>query len=109
MLSIILSLLIAWTFYGTAKRLGRNGILWSIVTVAAFWIVQTAAIYVSVFTIGLLNQLFNQNIAWDFFGGTVMILGIIVGLVAVGFVSVYLHRVAKVEYFQKPPLPPEFD
>jgi hypothetical protein len=106
---IVLIAVIARTFYKAAKRIGKNGFLWSFIAVIGFISAQFIGIAVFTFTIVLLNKFANQNIIFLDYQNLINVFATVFGLVFVQIISVYLHRVPKDENYQKPPPPPNFD
>jgi biotin transporter BioY len=101
----ILAGLIAWTFYHAAKRLGRNGFIWAIIAVAVFLLTRT----VCGITLLLTAYLFNWKINLEKYGSVIVLIVTILSLVAVSFVSAYLHHKPKEKKYSEPPPPPNFN
>ncbi len=107
-LEIVLIAVIAWTFYNAAKRIDKNGFLWSFIAVIGFITVQFIGIALFTFTMVLLNNFANQNIVILDYQDLINVFASVFGLVFVQIISAYLHRVPKNENYQKPPPPPNF-
>lgn len=107
-LEIVLIAVIAWTFYTAAKRIDKNGFLWSFIAVIGFIAVKFIGIATFTFTIILLNKFANQNIVSLDYVDLINVFATVFGLVFVQLISAYLHRVPKDEIYQKPPPPPTF-
>jgi hypothetical protein len=105
-LEIVLIAVIAWTFHTAAKRIGKNGFLWSFIAVIGFIAVQFIGIAAFTFTTTLLNKFANQNIVILDYLDLINVFATVFGLVFVQIISAYLHRVPKAENYQKPPPPP---
>jgi NADH:ubiquinone oxidoreductase subunit 5 (subunit L)/multisubunit Na+/H+ antiporter MnhA subunit len=104
-LEIVLIAVIAWTFYHAAKRLGRNGFIWSIIAVAVFLLTQT----VCGITLLLITYLFNWKINIEEYSSVIVLIVTVLSLVSVSFVSAYLHYKPKQTKYSEPPPPPNFN
>jgi len=110
MVGIALLIIIAIRIYKTAKRSGRNAILWTLAAIGIYLGIQIGV----VLAIGIIIVAGQEFLGWeeDYFNKYILLINgisVVSSLLGILLLSNYAGKTPKSETFTEPPSPPKFD
>lgn len=110
MIGIALLIIIAIRIYKTAKRSGRNAILWTIAAIGIYLGIQIGVVV----GCGIISVFGQELLGWseNYFNKYILLINgisVILSLLGILILSNYISRIPKEETFIEPPPPPRFD